>query len=183
MLFQSKKINKTHFKKVTSEEILKCHLFSHLPEIIFDLCSQKKSLKNFLVLSISHILSNSFDENYYIIDEFRSEFSDWLFFLNKDEDSLTELEEKFRIFVLTLSTKFPLNKDVFHFIVLIIGLLLQKETTDPHHHVNTVKLDIRKILRINVRFKTLRKRLSHLDKIFIEKIVALVMRWKDFFLN
>jgi len=186
MLFHTKKIKKNLYQKITSDDILRCHLFPHLPEIIWDLCSQKKTLKKFLVLSVSKILSNEAELTHSIIDEFRSEFEDLIYFLTNDEESLTELEQKFKVFIWTLSKKFFINKEMFNFLVLIVGFFLResrKTENDLSHHskINALKKEMGNLLKFNVRFKTLKARLFKLDQIFIEKIAELVLKWKNFF--
>ncbi len=147
----------------------------------------KKSLKKVLIYDFPAILSQNFDENHYIIDDFRSEFGDLVLFLNKEENLLTKLEAKFRLFISTLSRKFPLKKDVFHLILVIIGLILSEETEVFQEKAGfltrkkTLIKNAKNLMKINERFTALRRRLSHLNGLFIEKMVVLLMKWKELF--
>ena len=181
MLFHTKKIKKSLFRRSTPDDILRCHLFAKFPQILFELCSRKQSLKKYLILSVSKIIGNERqnDDNLLLVDDFNSEFEDCVYFLRNEEDTLTELERNFKVFVSTLSRNFLINRELLNFLVLIVGCFLKEKTKCPKFV--SLKKTMTEILKFNIRFKTLRTKLSQLDQFFLDRTVELLLKWKEHF--
>ena len=130
MLFHTKKIKKSLFRRSTPDDILRCHLFAKFPQILFELCSRKQSLKKYLILSVSKIIGNERqnDDNLLLVDDFNSEFEDCVYFLRNEEDTLTELERNFKVFVFT---KFPHQPRTVKFFGSHCGLFFEGENEMP----------------------------------------------------
>lgn len=183
MIFHTKKIKKPLFRRSTPDDILRCHLFAKFPQILFELCSRKKSLQKFLVLSVTKIMSNEGQNEDFLIDDFHSEFADWVYFLKNEEDTLTELERNFKVLVSTLSRNFLINRELLNFLVLIVGFFLKekKKSEELCSKFTSLKKTMTEVLKFNVRFKTLRTKLSQLDQFFLDRTVDLLLKWKEHF--
>ena len=184
MLFHTKKIKKPLFRKNTPDDILRCHLFAKFPQILFELGTRKKSLKKYLVLSVAKIIGSENGQNdSFLNDDFHSEFEDWVYFLTNEEDSLTDLERNFKVFVSTLSQNFLINRELLNFLVLIVGFFLKekKKSEELCSKFASLKKTMTEILKFNVRFKTLRTKLSQLDQFFLDRTVDLLLKWKEHF--
>lgn len=183
MLFHSKKIKKSLLRRSTPDDILRCHLFAKFPQILFELCSRRKSLKKYLVQSVAKIIGSERQNENFLIDDFHSEFEDWVYFLTNEEDTLTELERNFKVFVSTLSRNFLINRELLNFLVLIVGFFLKekKKSEELCSKFTSLKKTMTGILKFNVRFKTLRTKLSQLDQFFLDRTLDLLLKWKEHF--
>lgn len=182
MLSPSKKIRKySQTAKITSTEILKSRLFPCLPALLYDLILKNQALKNVLVLSFSEVLTKNSDNEVRIFDEFRSEFNNSLEFLLKTEENLTDAETKFKQLLCTIARSFPLKTEVFQIIILSVGFLLKHDKTSIDQSKKSLKKTVYKVLKMNEMFRSLKANLGKQTKIFIGKIVDLLLEWKEFF--
>lgn len=178
------------YTKLNPEDILLSPLCPNLAELVWDLCAYKKSLKRTLIPSVESLLKKRNLEQYYNFnDEFLSEFNYCLVFLSTEENLLSELQVKFKTVIYTLLNKFHLNRDLIHFIILVIGLFLNLFENGEKKCIfgeiggkaGILKKNIKKMLKTNDRFKKLRRRLKGVNNLFIEKLISLLTSWKSYF--
>lgn len=182
MLSSSKKIRKySQSSKITATEILKSHLFPCLPALFYDLILKDKALKSVFIMNFSDVLSKNLGNEVIIFDEFRSQYSNWLEFLLKTEENLTDAETKFKQLLSAIARSFPLKTEVFQLIILCVGFLLNTEKASLEQLKKIVKKTIYKVLKMNEMFRNLKANLGKLNKTFIGKIVDLLLEWKEFF--